>query len=104
MKITKDVNTPHYKYSGYGICFDGKSHFPVGNFTNGKNVIIFGCDMSFSSHSNNRLNNIYLLGKDFIQSVNRIAVYAEKMYKTNVTEPNKRFVLPLHYNGDDSYL
>ena len=26
-KITKDVNTSHYKYSGYGICFDGNSSF-----------------------------------------------------------------------------
>ena len=28
----------------------------------------------------------------------------QKLYKTNFTEPNKKFVLSLHYNGDDSYL
>ena len=50
VKITKDVDTSNYKYSGYGICFDGKSDFTVGNITDGKNVIIFGADMSFSSH------------------------------------------------------
>ena len=26
------------------------------------------------------------------------------MYKTNFTERNKKFVLSLHYNGDNSYL
>ena len=29
-KITKDVNTSHYKYSGYGICFDSGSSFSFG--------------------------------------------------------------------------
>ena len=70
VKITNDVNTSHYKYSGYGNCFDGKSYFSAGNITNDKNVIIFGADMSFSSHDNNRLNNIYVLGKDIIQGIN----------------------------------
>ena len=27
VKITKDVNTSHYKYKCYGICFDGNSSF-----------------------------------------------------------------------------
>ena len=31
-------------------------------------------------------------------------IYAEKVYKSNFTEPNKNFVLSLHYNGDNSYL
>ena len=50
IKITKDVNTSHYQYHGYGIRFDGKSDFSFGNIANGKNVIIFDVDMSFSSH------------------------------------------------------
>ena len=29
---------------------------------------------------------------------------AEKIYKTNFTEQSKKFVLSLHYNGDNSYL
>ena len=28
----------------------------------------------------------------------------EKMFKIDFTEQDKKFVLPLHYNGDDSYL
>ena len=31
-------------------------------------------------------------------------MYAEKIYKTNFTEPNKKFVLSLHYNFSNSYL
>ena len=49
VKITKNRDTSKYKYSGYGICFDEGGNFSIGNITNGKNVIIFGCDMSFSS-------------------------------------------------------
>ena len=60
--------------------------------------------MSFSSHANNKANNIYVLGKDFIQGINGITIYAEDIYKTNFTTPNKKFVLSLHYNGDYSYL
>ena len=30
--------------------------------------------------------------------------YAEKLSNQNVTAVNKKFVLSLHYNGDDSYL
>ena len=60
--------------------------------------------MFFSSHANNRTNNIYVLGKDFIQGINATRIYAEKLYKTDFTEQNKKFVLCLHHNGDDIYL
>ena len=40
VKITKNVNTSHYKYEGYRICFDGKSSFSFGNRINAKNVSI----------------------------------------------------------------
>ena len=53
-KLTKDVNTSNYEYVGYGICFDESSNFSVGNITNGRNVIILGCDGSSSSHANNK--------------------------------------------------
>ena len=31
VKITKNVNTSHYQYHGYGICFDSGSSFCFGN-------------------------------------------------------------------------
>ena len=102
--ITKDVNNSHYQYSGYGICFDAESDFSFGNITNGKNVIIFGVDMNFSSNSTNKTQNIYVLGKGFVQGINGTTIYAEKNYKHNFTAPDKKFVLSLHCNGDNSYL
>ena len=44
-----------------------------GNFsdtTDGRNEIIFGVDMSFSKHANDKANNIYVLDKDYIQKIN----------------------------------
>ena len=60
--------------------------------------------MSISVHANNKTNNILVLGKDFIQGINGTTNYAEKLYSINFTENNKKFVLNLHYNGDNSYL
>ena len=91
IKITKDVNTSHYKSSGYGICFDAKGKFSIGNITKGKNVIIFGADMSSSIYANNKLNNIYILGKSETQGINGTTLCAEKIYKQNFTAPEKIF-------------
>ena len=111
MQITKNTDTSKYNYKGYGICFDESEEFTHvrkrGNFndtTDGRNVIIFGVDMSFSKHANNKANNIYVIGKDYIQKVNNTTIYVEKMYYRNFTDPGKKFVLSLHYNGNNSYL
>ena len=60
--------------------------------------------MSFSKRANNKANNIYVMGKDYVQKVNDTAIYAEKMFYRNVTDPGKKFILSLHYNGSNSYL
>ena len=77
IEIIKNANTSKYKYKGYGICFDESEEFThvrkEGNFnhtTTARNVIIFGADMSFSKHANNKANNIYVMGKDYIQKIN----------------------------------
>ena len=111
IEITKNENTSKYEYKGYGICFDESESFShvkkEGNFnhtTLARNVIIFGVDMSFSKHANNKANNIYVMGKDYITKINDTTIYAEKMFYRNFTEPGKKFILSLHYNGDNSYL
>ena len=111
MQITKNADTSKYNYKGYGICFDESEEFTHvrkrGNFSDtidGRNVIIFGVDMSFSKHANNKANNIYVMGKDYIQKINNTKIYAEKMFYRNFTDPGKKFVLSLHYNGNNSYL
>ena len=94
MQITKNADTSKYNYKRYGICFDESEQFTHvrkrGNFndtTLGRNVIIFGVDMSFSKHANNKANNIYVMGRDYVQK-----------------DLGKKFVLSLHYNGNNSYL
>ena len=60
--------------------------------------------MSFSKHANNKANNIYVMGKDYIQKINDTTIHAENMYYRNFTDSGKKFVLSLHYNGNNSYL
>ena len=99
----ENADIDQYKYSRYGIGFDRHGEFSFGNGL-GKNCIIFRADLSSSSHANNQKNSILVLGKYFVQGVNGTTVYAEKLYKINFTEKNKKFCLSLHYNGANSYL
>ena len=85
MKITKNTDSSKNNYTWYGLCFDEGGEFGhtvrQGNFnrvTIAKNVIIFGVDMSSSIHATNRANNIYVVGKELIQGINGITIYAEK--------------------------
>ena len=112
MKITKNAtDNSKNNYKGYGKCFDEGSEFDhtitEGGFahtTDARNVLIFGADMSFSFHKTNRANHIYLMGTGLTQGINDTTIYAEKNFYRNFTDPGKKFVLSLHYNGDDSYL
>ena len=103
VSLAKNADIDKYKYSGYGIVFDRHGEFSFGNGFD-KNCIIFGADLSSSSHANNKKNNILVLGKDFVQGINGTTIYAEKLYKINFTEKNKKYCLSLHYNGENSYL
>ena len=97
MKLTKNTDTSKYGYSGYGICFDSGSNFNSGNITNGRNVIIFGVDTKNSIHSTNKTQNIYVMGKDFIQGISNTTIYAESIYKTNSHYPYIIMVIILIY-------
>ena len=104
MQVIKNADTRKYKYKGYGICFDEGGIFSKGNINNGKNVLMFGVDESSLTHSNNKANNIYLMGDLFVQGINDTTLYVEKIYSQNFTQPNKKFVLSLHYNNYDDSL
>ena len=95
VKIAKNTDSSKNKYEGYGVCFDEGGTFSEGNITNGRNVLIFGVDV-FSVYSNNKANTIYVLGKDIVQGINDTTLYAEKVYKTNFTAVEKKFVPSLH--------
>ena len=112
MQITKNAtDNSKNNYKGYGICFDERSEFDhtitEGGFTHTtdvRNVLIFGADMSFSVHATNRANNIYVMGTGLTQGINDTTIYAEKNFYRKFTDFGKKFMLSLHYNGDDSYL
>ena len=105
VKITKNAtDTSKHKYEGYGICFDEDGMFSMGNINNGRNVLIFGVHEKSVIHSNNKANNTFIMGDGFVQGINDTTLYAEKIYCQNFTAVNKKFVLSLHYNGDNSHL
>ena len=111
MQIAKNAaDNSKNNYKGYGICFDERSQFGHtitedgrAHTTNGRNVLIFGVDMSFSAHATNRANHIYLMGNGLTQGNNDTTLYVEKSYWRNFTDPGKNFIISLHYNGDESY-
>ena len=53
VKLTKDVDVDLYKYSGYGIGFERKGFYSIDDEI-GRNVIIFGVDMSSPSFIDNK--------------------------------------------------
>ena len=57
VSLTKHIDIVEYKYSGYSIVFDRKGTFSISNGI-GRNVIIFGVDMSSSTHVDNK-NNLW---------------------------------------------
>ena len=112
MQISKNAtDNSKNNYEGYGIRFDEGSEFghtiTEGSFTHTTDArifLIFGADMRFSVHATNRANNIYLMGTGLTQGINGTTIYAEKNFYRNFADFGKKFMLSLHYNGDDSYL
>ena len=112
MQITKNAtDNSKNNYKGYGLCFDERSEFGhkiteggSAHTTDARNVLIFGADMSFSVHRTSRANHIYLMGTGLMQGINDTTIYAEKNFYRNFTDPGKKFMVSLHYNGDDSSL
>ena len=54
VSLTKNADIDKYKYSGYGIGFDRKGSFSFPGTGLGRNVIIFGVDMSSSTKFDNK--------------------------------------------------
>ena len=101
--MPKNADIDKYKYSGYGIGFNRHGSFSFPGTGLGKNVMIFGVDMSSSTKIDNRKKDILILGKTPTQGLEH-TLSAEKIYSINFTEHNKKFCLSLHYNGANSYL
>ena len=107
--LSRDSNTMNaglekYRYNGCGIGFDSRSHLSWSDGNWGKNVIIFGVDMSSSVHTYTKKKKISVLGEGPSHDLDNTSVTAEAKYPVNFTESGQRFVLSLHYNGRNSFL
>ena len=60
--------------------------------------------MSSSVHIDNKNKDILILGEGPTQELDDATLTAEAKYPINFTQPRKRFVLSLHYNGSNSFL
>ena len=62
--------------------------------------------MKNSKVASNKKHHIYILGKSFTQGLQYgTTIYTEHDYvKVNGCQVNKKFILSVHYNGDNSYL
>ena len=101
--IVKNSNKEKLVYSAYGIAFDGKDEWSFGN-GNAKNVIIFGVDVSSSSHADILNNNFLVLGEGDTFGINGSFGAPEKKFSFNFTKAITKFCLSLHCNVDNSYL
>ena len=104
VKLTKNADRGEYKYSGYGIGFDSRSEFSLPDGSMGKNVIIFGVDMSSSVHIDNKNKYTLFLGKSPTQGLDDTTLTAEAQYSINFSRSYRKFCLSLHYNGSNNFL
>ena len=71
----------------------------------GKNVIIFGADMSSSVHNDNKDKDIWILDKGLPQRLDDSTLASEAKYLINFTQQQKKgFVLSLHKSRSNSFL
>ena len=66
--------------------------------------MIFGAEMSSSMHIDSKGKNILILGEEPTQRLDDTTLTAKAIYAINFTQLNKRFVLTLYYNGNNSFL
>ena len=69
VKLTKNADIDKYGYSGYGVGFDKHGSFSFPGTELGRNVIIFGVDISSPTKFDNRKKDILILGKDHTQGL-----------------------------------
>ena len=96
VKLIKHVDVDLYKYSGYGIGFDRKGFYSTGTEI-GRNVIIFGGDMSLTTKIDNRKKDVLILGKDPTHRLEH-TLSAEKLYSINFTKENTKFEFALQWS------
>ena len=91
VSLTKNAGIDKYKCYGYGIGFDRHGYFSHPGGGTGRNVIIFGVDMSSSTKIDNRKKDILTLRKDLHKDYN-IDYLQKKYIKLVLLKIIKKFV------------
>ena len=92
VSLTKNADFNRYKYFGYRIGFDGHGSSSFLGSGLGRNIIIFGVDMSSSTKIDNKKKDTLILGKGPAQRLEH-TLSAEKMYLINFIVTGKKFLL-----------
>ena len=103
VKFSKNADPDEYSYSSFGLGFDTSGYRSLPDGSVGKNVIVFGVDMSSSVPIDNKGRDILILGKRPTQGLNH-TLTAEAQYSINFTRPVIKFCLRLHYNRSSRFL
>ena len=82
VKLTINTDPDKYKYSHYGIGFDFCSEFSFTDGSMGKKIIIFGADMSWSVHIDNKNKDILILGDGPTEGLDGNTLTPEAKYLT----------------------
>ena len=76
VKLTKNADFDHYKYSGFVVGFDRRETFSVPcGF--GRNDIIFDVDINLSPHFDNKGEDIFIFGEGPTQRVDNTTLAVE---------------------------
>ena len=81
VKLSKNADPDKYLYSGYGIGFNSCSEFSLPDGSMGKNVIIFGVDISSSVHIDNKGKDVLILCIGPRQGLDDTALAAEAQFQ-----------------------
>ena len=103
-KLTKNVYPDKCTYSGYRIGFNYRSEFLFLDGSMGKKVIIFGAAMSSSVYIDNKNKDLLILGEEPTPGLDDNTLTSEAIYPISLAQMSKRFVLSLHYNGNNRFL
>ena len=81
-----------------------RSEFSLPDGTMGKNVNIFGADITSSLHIDYKGKDLLILGEGPTQRLYDTTLTTEAKHPINFTQSGKRFVLNLHHNESNSFL
>ena len=88
--IGKNCDKEKCVYPGYGIAFDGKGLWNIGN-DSARNILIFGVGNSSSSQADNCKNDFLVLGKKPTYSINGSFGSPEKKFNITLSKARKKF-------------